>query len=113
MGFDACPHHVWIDRLGNEIHRPQTESMGFLGGVGVGRYKNNRDVAGRRIRLQPLADFKAVQAWHDHVQQDQIGRVTFAKAQGLFAIGCHEDLIVASKASVHDLNIDRLIVNNQ
>ena len=113
MGFDPRPHYRWIDWLGDEIHRTYAESMGFLRRVTVGSHKNDGDIAGGGVGFELGADLKTVHAWHDDIQQHQIGRVGLADRQSLFTVGGHEHLIVGTKHLVHNLYVDGLVVDHK
>ena len=87
--------------------------MRFLGRVGMGGDKHHGNVAGGFIRLELGADFKAIHAWHHHIEQHQVRRVAFADAKGLRATGCHEHLAFPGKRLVHDLDVDGLVIHHQ
>src|SRR5436305_844260 len=68
------------------------------------------------LRLLPEMrnDRKAVQAWHEQVQQDDVGSLASDRLQGLLAVRCGHYLIrLAFEELAHQVDDLRVIVDDQ
>ena len=113
LGADAGPHHLWLDRFGDEVHRAGGQRAGFNVGVVMGRDEHHWNVAGGGVDLEPATDLEAVHAGHAHIQQHQIRLAAGAQRQGLFAVGGHQHLVVGREGLVDRLDVQRLVVDHQ
>ena len=75
--------------------------------------KNDGNMPQVLAGLEMGAYLKTVHSGHDHIQQDQVGRIVLANRQGLGSAGRHEDLVLAREGLVHDLDINRLVIHHQ
>lgn len=113
MGSYPGAYYGRIDRLGDKVHCAQTQSMRLLCCISMCGHKNDRDVGCCLMGLELCAHLKTVHTRHDDIQKHQIWGVIPANRKSLGTAGRHEDLVVASKHLVHDLDIDGLVVHHQ
>ena len=102
------------DRLGQEI-----VGAGFEPAHPVGRLvergdHDHRNMVGRRVGLQPPADFEAVHVGHHHVEQDEIAFGALADRQRLLAAHRRDDVeIFGRQPRFQQLDVGGNIVDDE
>ena len=113
LGVDPCAHHSWIDGLDDEVHRPQSQALGFVFSRVLGCDKDDGNRGGLGVSLQLPQHFVAIQPRHDQVEQNDIGGVLPAQRQGPLTSGGHQHLVVLRENLVERLDVDGLVVHHQ
>jgi hypothetical protein len=83
------------ERLDQVVVRAGIESLHARFLSGPGRQKHHRDIAELHIGADRAQQTEAVEAWHHHVGQDQVGRLLVRGAQRRLAVGGELDLVAA------------------
>src|ERR1041385_5885975 len=93
MGGDARQDFFAPERFGHKIHRAHPKGFGEAGGVLVRGDENDGNVARGIVLLEAAAGFKAVEAGHLDVEQDDIRMSGLGHGQGGGALGGEEHLV--------------------
>ena len=110
----AAAHQRSLKGLFDIILRAQGKALGLVDLLVLGRDEHDRDVAGARRLLESAADFIAVHAGHDHVQQNNVRRGFAAgQAQGVPAVFGKHDGIVPAQAFTQNAQVFRSVVHDQ
>src|SRR5262249_12219232 len=83
---NRCAQPIEFDRLGVELVAARRECLFTLTGQRMRRQRDDRDVAGLRIALEPPSGFPAVNNGHFEVHQDDIGALAKCHGAPLLAI---------------------------
>ena len=114
LGPHARNEFGLVERLGDVVHaarfqRADNEILVIRRGK-----KNDRDVLPVRIFLQLPADFAAVHARHEQIEQDQIGRPQGQAFQGRRAVAGGNDFVAqGAQHRADDLDVGGLVVHDQ
>ena len=69
----AGAHELGVDRLADVVDRAMRKPDRFVFGIAEGGQEQDRDLPGRLVRLEAVADLVAVHSRHHDVEQDQVG----------------------------------------
>jgi hypothetical protein len=83
---------VELEGLGHVVDGAGFESPDLVDRVRQGCHEDDRDVAGRRVLLEPLARREAVEVGHEDVEQDQVGTGMRGALDSTLAILGDQDL---------------------
>ena len=90
--FDARNQRRLIDRLGQVFVGASLKAEDDILGVGFCGHQNDRHERQVGVRLQPAADFEAVELRHHHVEQDQVGQLFAGDGKRFLAIASLQQL---------------------
>jgi len=114
LGLDARQHDGRRDRFGDVVGRAHLEALLLVFGAAHRGQKDDRNVAGRRIVLEFLADIIAGQTGHHDVEQNQVWRAVAAHdLERLLAIVGYLDLVQVLEQAGHQRKIVRCVVDHQ
>ena len=114
MRLDAGQHHRWADGFGDVVDGPEAEAELFILDTGLGRQKDDRNVAGLGILLQLATDLVAIHLRHHDIEQDQIRlRLAGGDAQRLLPMIGHLDLVAILEQETHHGQVFRGVVHDQ
>jgi len=74
VGLDAGPNLEGLKRLGEVIVAANLEAAGLVLDILQAGEEHDGDVAVGGFLTQQAADLEPVDAWHDHIQHDEVGR---------------------------------------
>ena len=114
VGVGAGQDFLGLEGLGDEIDGAQRKAAHLVVRIVLGRQEDHRHLAQGRYLLQAAAHFKAVEAGHAHVEQDQLGRARLGRPQGQFAVRRLAHRIAgAGQQIAQQLQRSRRIFNDQ
>jgi len=87
MGVGTRQDFLGLERLGDKVNRAERKTAHLVIGIVLGRQEDHRHFTQGRRFLQAPAHFKAVQAGHAHIEQDQVRCARLRRPQRQFAIG--------------------------
>ncbi len=114
MRVGAGEDFLGLEGLGDEIDGAQRKAAHLVVRIVLGRQEDHRHLAQGRYLLQAAADFKAVEARHAHVEQDQLRRARLGRPQGQFTVRRLAHRIAgAAQQIAQQLQRSRRIFNDQ
>ena len=112
--LDARQQFLALNRFGDVVHRTETKSLDFVGGVVQCGHEDHRDFGGPRIGFHAPANLEAVRFRHAHVQKHQIGsRQTRFFERLRPAASKHQIKSLLSQEIRYQAQVLRLVVNDQ
>jgi len=114
MGSDPRQHDGRADGLGDVVHGPEFQPLGFIAHFGLGGQEDDGDVTRGGIGLESSADLIAVHFRHHDIEQNQVrGGIRAGDSQrALTAVGDF-DLVFVLEQAAHQCQVVRDIVNHQ
>ncbi|MNT20472.1 hypothetical protein D3C72_1557820 [compost metagenome] len=114
VGVGAGQDFLGLEGLGDEIDGAQRKAAHLVVRIVLGRQEDHRHLAQGRYLLQAAAHFKAVEAGHAHVEQDQLGRARLGRPQGQFTVRrLAHGIAGAAQQIAQQLQRSRRIFNDQ
>src|SRR5712691_4096957 len=101
---------VELDRLGVELVAAGGERLLARAGERMGRKRDDRNVGGLRIALQPSRGLPAVDAGHLEIHQDDVGAFGGGQVAALLAVLGGEDLELVQQLQPHLEHVDVVVV---
>ena len=114
LRLNTRQHFFPIQRLGDVIRATDGKAFDPTVGIRQGTHENDRDVRQMWNVLEPLAHLKTVDAWHHHIQQNQIRLLFLRQFQCIFTTGGDAQLQFGA-GQIADQNIEVLwlIIDDQ
>jgi hypothetical protein len=110
----AGQHLGLVDRLGDVVDAAGGEAGKLVAGVAHDGHEDDRDLARPRVGLETAAGLEAVEPFHLHVEQDQIGVHELGAIDAFLAALRHHHVQAALLQGVDQQpQIGRLIVDRQ
>ncbi|MNY34903.1 hypothetical protein D3C86_1692770 [compost metagenome] len=72
MGIHPRQNQRRSDGFGDVVGGAELQAMDLIFGSGHGRQKDDRNITGARVALEPLCHFMAGHSGHHDVEQDQV-----------------------------------------
>ncbi len=82
VGIYAGQYLGSLKGLGDIIYPTNREGTDLIQGFGYSADKNDRDIVGTFISLQPFANLVAIHVGHLDIQQNQVRRFRLGRGQG-------------------------------
>ena len=103
-----------IDGLGQVIVAAGLQTPDDVARIGLGSDQDDRDERQRGIGFEAFDGLDAVELWHHHVEQHEVGHQLADFLQRLEPIGCGHHLVALGfEPHLQDVDIVRDIVDNQ
>src|SRR5579862_3390405 len=98
----------------NVVDTANLKAPGLVRNFRSPRQENYGNIARRRIKLQPQADFEAVHPRHLYIEKNQVRhRIRMHQVESLLAIGRNSYPILIFENCINDLNIFGSVVDQQ
>ena len=108
------PDQPGLEGLDHVVHGPQFQALGLVFLTGHDRDEDDRDVHGRRVGLEPAADFVAVHAGHHDVSSStKSGGLGQGHLQGVGPVGGHLQIEVPAQHLGQGPDMGRGVVHHE
>ena len=112
--LDPRHQRLLVDRLGQIFVGPGIKPFDYVARFGLGRHQNDRRERQRRVRLDPPADFDAVELRHHDVEQNEVRPMLARDRQRLLAVARMQHLIaVRLQPRRQNIAIGLVVVGDQ
>ena len=102
-----------MEGLGNIVHGPQGEALFLVLDVVEAGDEDDRRVPENDLFLKHFQKLKAVDARHNHVQENQGIVFGFCLCQTFLSRVHHGDFVIRLQNGAEEVRLDRTVVNNQ